>query len=418
MNKAFKLVVALLISFQGLAQNGDSTKWNRFKNQFDNPYKNFEAFNLLGFQSSTFISTNRISNDFIYPFVFGKKLEKDAIDHNLENTKNKRLSSETNQELRFVNLKKNAFKTKSLNWYVKGGVHSRTFVNATNDAAKLIFKGNTETSKYEFNDCSYSNLRLNKFGGGLYHHVEKTAKPFNLTFGLFIIQALNYGNVKTYNKNYLQGNEDSFDIGVNYDAAFANAKAFSSNGLGLGSEVVFNQKISPTKTWGFSLQNFGFAYFKNNTTTYTANGQYKFDGIYIAEVGRLSEDDYFKNKLDSFTNPLNNVKENQSKPILIAPVSFIYYNMRLNGGYYQLGLRNSGTKALPTAEFRYFTFIKPSFILGVSAGVVGQNYLNTDISWAISKQWFFQAGLYHLEALALPKTFGGLGGSYGLQFVF
>ena len=188
MNKAFKLVVALLISLQGLAQNPDSTKWSRFKNQYDNPYLQFEAYHILGFQSSAIVSANRISNRFIYPFVLGKKLEKNAIDHTLENTKNKHLHSEINQELRFVNLEKNAFKTKTLHWYVKGGMHSRTYANTSNDLAKLIFKGNTETSKYEFNNCSYSNLRLNKFGGGIYHHVEKTTKPFNLSFGLFIIK--------------------------------------------------------------------------------------------------------------------------------------------------------------------------------------------------------------------------------------
>lgn len=216
----------------------------------------------------------------------------------------------------------------------------------------------------------------------------------------------------------MQGNEDSFRVGGNYDAAFANANAFSSNGLGLGSELLFNQKLSADKVWGFGLQNFGFAHFKNTTTTYSANGQYKFDGVFIPEIGRLGESDYFQNKLDSFTNPLNNIKENQSQLILIAPVSFIYYTLHLSSGYYQFTLRHSGTKALPVAELRYFKFIKPSLLFGVTAGAVGQHFLNSDINWAINRHLFFQAGVYHLEALALPKTFGGLGGKYGFQFVF
>lgn len=418
MNKAFKLLFALLISLPSLAQNSDSTQWNRFSNLFDNPYKKFKTVEIIGFQSSNILSANRVSNDFIYPFVFGKNLDKKTIDHNLDNLKSKQLNKETDQELRYINLKKNAFKTKTLNWYINGGVHSRTYVNASNDAARLIFKGNSDTTKYQFNNNTYSNLRMNKFGGGIYHHVEKTAKPYNLSLGLFLLQALNYGDINTYKNNYLQGNEDSFRVGGNYDAAFANANAFSSNGLGLGSELLFNQKLSADKVWGFGLQNFGFAHFKNTTTTYSANGQYKFDGVFIPEIGRLGESDYFQNKLDSFTNPLNNIKENQSQLILIAPVSFIYYTLHLSSGYYQFTLRHSGTKALPVAELRYFKFIKPSLLFGVTAGAVGQHFLNSDINWAINRHLFFQAGVYHLEALTLPKTFGGLGGKYGFQFVF
>ncbi len=418
MNKAFKLLFALFIALPGLAQNSDSTKWNRFTNRYDNPYKSFESARIIGFQSLTLLSANRISNDFIYPFIFGKKLEKKAIDNNLENIKNKQLSLEANTEFSFINLEKNLFNNKTINWYIKGATHSRIYVNATNDAMRLIFKGNTDTNIYQFNNCNYYNLRFNKIGGGIYKHEEKTARPYNLSFGLFILQTLNYGSIKTFERNYLQGNEDSFDIGINYDAYFAKATAFSGQGLGLGSELLFNQKIDNQKTWGFKLENFGFAYFNKKATTYTAWDTYKFDGVFIAEIGRLSEDDYFKNSLDSFTNQLTNKKENQSKTVWIAPVSYIYYTLRLKSGYYQMGLRHYGTRSLPVAELRYFTFVKPTLLLGVTAGTIGANYLNTDISWAINRQWFLQAAVYHLEAIALPKILGGIGGNFGLQFVF
>ncbi|MFM9944955.1 MAG: hypothetical protein ACKVQB_06945 [Bacteroidia bacterium] len=418
MNKAFKLLFALLISLPGLAQNSDSARWDRFKNQFDNPFKKIEAARIIGFQSNTMLSANRISNNFIYPFVFGKKLEKETIDNMLDNSKNKLLNIETNNELRFVNLEKNLFKKPTLNWYIKGGTHRRTFVNATNDAATLVFRGNTGSSSFQFDNCNYYNLQLNKIGVGLFHHNEKTARPYNLSFGLFVIQALNYASIKTYQQNFLKGNEDSFNIGINYDAAFASADAFGANGMGLGGELIFNQKINNKSIWGFRLENFGFARFNESTTTYTGFGQYKFDGVFIAEIGRLNEENYFQNRLDSFTNPFTNKKENQTKTVWIAPSSFVYYTIHSKRNYYQIGLRHSGTKALPVAEFRYFTFVKPKLIVGATAGAIGQYYLNTDINWAINRQWFFQAAIYHVEAIALPKTFGGLGGGFGLQFVF
>lgn len=412
MNKASKLLFALLISLPGLAQTSDSLKWKRFKNQFDNPYKSFTKTKIIGFQSSSLISGNRISNDFIYPFVFGKNLDKKTIDNTLDNSKNKQLLIETNYDLSFVNLEKNLFNKKKINWYLKAGNHHRTYADVSNGAMKLIFRGNTDSTAYTFNKCDYYNIRLNKIGGGIYLHDEKKARPYNLSFGLFILQAFNYGNVETHTKNSLISSEDSFELGINYNAQFA------SNGLGLGSEFVFNQKLTDTRIWGFRLENFGFARFNEKTTTYNANGNYKFDGLYIADISRIGEENYLKSKLDSFTNPLTNKKENQSKTIFIAPVSFVYYTLHLKSGYYQFGIRHAGTKALPVAEFRYFKFLKPSLLFGVSAGTIGQYYLITDVSWAINRHWFLQAGLFHIEALALPKTFGGLGGNYGLQFVF
>ena len=418
MNKAFKLLFALFLSFPGLAQNPDSAKWDRFTNLFDNPYKTFEASKILSFKSTHILSSQNISNTFIYPFVLGKKLEKEAIDNNLENTENKQLVIEQNSELCFINLEKNLLNNPTLNWYIKGGNHHRTYINSSNDAMRLIFKGNTDSSAYEFNNCNYYNLRSYKIGGGLYHHKDKVKQPYNLSFGVFVNQALNYGNIKTFERNYLQGTEDSFLIGANYDAEFASAKAFSGNGLGVGMEFIFNQKINDHTTWGFGLENFGFANFKEKSTTYTANGEYRFDGVYISDIGRVGEDDYFKNQLDSFTNQLTNKKENQTRLIWIAPVSFIYYNIHLKSGYYQLAMRHSGTRALPVVEVGYFRFLIPSLLWGAKIGGIGQYYLNTDINWAIGRQWFLQAGIYHLEALALPKTFGGLGGNFGLQFVF
>jgi len=418
MNRVFKLFIVLILSVPALAQNSDSIKWQRFRNMFDNPYKPFKKALIYSFQYHNLTSANKISNDFIYPFVFKNNLSKKVIDDNLKSSKNRQLSIETNYETKITYLTKHLFNNKNISFYLKGNLHSRTYVNISDGAMKLIFRGNTDSKPYNFNNSSYYNLRMKEIGGGIYYHKEKTNKPFNLSVGLFVLKALKYGNINTHSNNYLQGNEDSFKVKLDYSAAFATSTNLSLQGMGLGSEVIFNQKISDNKTWGFKLDNFGFAHFNQNMSTYSSNGSYNFDGIYIPNIGRLGDNNYFQNQLDSFTNPLINKKENQSKTIWIAPVSFIYYNIHLKSGYYQFGVKHTGTKALPIAEFRYFKFIKSNLLFGVTTGFIGQHYLNTDISWAINQHWFFQAGISHLEALALPKTFGGLGGRYGLQFVF
>ena len=54
----------------------------------------------------------------------------------------------------------------------------------------------------------------------------------------------------------------------------------------------------------------------------------------------------------------------------------------------------------------------------MSIGGLGNTYLNTDIQKVIANKWYLKAGLYHIEALVLPKMFGGLGGHAGISYSF
>ncbi len=407
MNKAFKLLIASCLSISALAQNSDSTKWNRFPNLFDNPFKTqYDSIKIIDQNTSVFINTNRISNAFIYPFLKGGPLNKSVIDDNLSNDKNKRFNLEANFDLRFINLgSKRA-------WYIATGYHQRVNLNVSSDAMKLIFRGNTQGNIFEFNDCNYTQISFNKLGVGRYFNNEKTAKPFNLRLGIYGIQGLNYQNITTKNNNYLNGNVDSFNIRLNYTAAFA------KQGFGLGGEISFNQTLSPNQIWGFQLNNFGYLGINQSAETYGADGSFKFNGIVISDLGNIRNPDYFKHTLDSLTNPVTNKKVNQSKSIWIAPVSFLYYTLHHGPIYYQFGVHHSGTKTLPVAELRSYIFLKSKVLVGLTVGGIGQPYLNTDIRWAINRHLFLHGGFYHLEALTLPDKFGGLGGNFALQAVF
>jgi len=418
MNKAFKLFVFLTFSFNGFSQNTDAEKWNRFPNLYDNPYNSFQAKSIISLRASVMLSTNGISNDFIYPFLFGDKLEKAIINNTLDREGRKNLSFDANYEMSFVNLKSKVFSRKNIHWYLKAANTQRAQANVNNDAMNIVFKGNTSQSRYFFDNCNYYNLTSNKLGGGVYIHEDKKERPYNLSFGIFAIQVQNYGNIETKNNNYFEGNEDSFLVGVNYEASFAGSNKLSGEGLGIGGELTFNQKLTVKSNWGFSVENFGFASFNKKANTYSGNGNYRFDGVYIADVNRLSESNYFENQLDSFTNPLINQKENQDKTILIAPVSRIYLVTHLQSGYYQIALRHRGTKSLPIAELRYFNFLNRALLFGATIGTVGNYYLNTDINWSIKSRLFLQVGIAHLESIILPKKFGGLGANAALQFVF
>lgn len=418
MNKATSLLSALLISFSAFSQNTDSSQWNRFTAWYANPYKTFEPARVLSIQGSAMLSSKGINNQFMYPFVFGKRLEKEVIDRNLKSDKNKRVQFDRFNELKFTNLEAKALNKSNLHWFLVTGNEGRSYANVTKGAMKLIFKGNTDSTRYDFSNSSYYNLQLNKMGGGLYYHDDKAEQPYNFSVALNIIQAVKFESIRTFERNYIEGNEDSVEIGANYDAIFARSKFPSKQGLGLGLDLAFNQRLSKDRIWGFSLSNSGFANFNKKVTTYTANGEYTFDGVYIPQIGRLGEDGYFKSQLDSFTNQLTNKKENQNKTVWIAPATFVYYTTKIKSAYYQFSLRHNGTLAMPTGEIKYMKFLSSKMLLGISAGAGGSYYLNTEVNWALSCQWFIQMAVYHLEALALPKPFGGLGGMYGVQYIF
>jgi hypothetical protein len=417
MNKAFKLLFALLISFQGFSQSVDSAKWNRFNNLYNNPFKTFKAVNVLDASGSANLSTQKISNQFIKPFIKGGKLESEVIDKGLEKDGDRHFSLQAEATLQYINLAKGFKKNQNLHWYLKTGMYNRTSALVSHDGMRLAFKGNTDSGRYNLDNSQFDNLRFHTIGGGLYFHADKKARPFNLQVGLFVMQTPTYDQIRVNENNYLQGTEDSFLLGLNYSAEFSNNKAFTT-GYGLAGEIAFNQKLNSKSIWGFSMRNFGISAINNNVTSYSAKGEFNFDGVFIPEVNRLSEDGYFEHQLDSFTQQLSNKKEGQSKTLLVAPAVTLYYCLRLNSGYYQISLNHSGAPSLPVVELRYSNFIGKNMILGASVGTGGYTYLNADFNWAISKHWFIQAGIYHLEALVLPAKLGGMGGGGGLQYAF
>jgi len=417
MNKAFKLFFALILSVQGFSQSVDSAKWNRFSNLYNNPFVSFKAVQIADASGSANLSTQKISNQFMKPFLMGGKLETEVIDKGLEKEGNRRLSLQAEATLQYMNLAKGFKKNANLHWYLKTGMYSRTNALLSNDGMRLAFKGNTDSARYNLENSHLNNLRFHTIGGGLYYHDDKNAKPFNLQVGLFLMQTPTMDQIRVNQNNYLQGTEDSFLLGLNYSAEFADNNAFTT-GYGLAGEIVFNQKLNSKSIWGFSMRNFGLSRINNSVTSYSANGEFKFDGVFIPEVNRLAEDGYFEHHLDSFTQQLSNKKEGQSKTLLIAPATTLYYCLRLSSGYYQISLKHSGSPSIPVVELRYSNFVRKNMILGASVGTVGYTYLNADLNWAISKHWFIQAGIYHLEALLLPGRLGGMGGGGGLQYAF
>jgi len=412
-----KLIFLFLLPFSAFSQNNDSAKWSRFSNLYSNAYRLFKPEKLISANSDVILSTIHITNAFIYPFVFHNKLQQATINKAVSTSGSKELSTESNNEIRFMNLDSKVFNKNSINWYLNAGVHSRQYTYLTNDAMRLMFKGNTDTNTYLLSNCSHFNLLMNKIGGGLFYHVEKVKRPFNLSFGLNLQQALTYENVETEGNNYYKGNEDSFKVRLDYNATFASSNSFLKNGLGMGSEIIFNQRLDAKSTWGVRAENFGFVNFKKKATTYSSNGTFTFNGVFIPDIGRIGDDGYLKGQLDSITNPLTNKEENQSKTVWIAPTSFAYFCTHIGQGYYQVGLRYRGTKAVPVAEFRYSSFIKTNLLLGATIGTIGNYYVNADINWAITKKIFIQAGIFHIEALLFPNQLGGSGGNFGLQFV-
>lgn len=417
MNRAFKLLIAFFISFTSNAQNRDSAFWKNFPDLYSQPFGQVQSVEIINFSGDQDLSGRRINNQFIYPFLFGKKLSADVIDDNLKSDKEHAILGNGNTGITYINLKKPLFKTKNVFGYLKISSNNRVYANISNDAMRLMFKGNQDSGRYEFDEGQVQFHTYGKIGGGIFVTSSEKKKPFNLQAGLFIAQTFNYLNFETYNKNYLQGNEDSFRLGLNYKGLLYNNRLFSNRGYGLLAEIKFNQRLDQKRAWGFAIKDFGIFNLNKSLKTYESDGEYSFDGVWIAEPSRLGESGYFEQQLDSFTDPLTNLRENKGKVLLRSPVSELYFSSKLRNGYLTLSLKHFGYKTLPVAEIDYFTFLSRRLILGGSFGAGNFNYLNARVHYAAARKILLNLEIYHLESMVLPKIFGGIGACAGISIL-
>lgn len=418
MKTVFKIFAFAMFPIQIFAQNNDINKWKNFGNYYDNLYKPIIKTEIVNASYYQNLSAAGLNNKFFYPFIFKNNLEKNVIDNNLKSNKLKKAEIETNINFSYINLKKNTFKNKNIFWLLNGAYSGRTSMKLTNDAATLIFKGNTDTAKYTFDDCYFYNLRYNKVGAGIFFINEKLPKPYNFSILVNIIQVENFADFVSYKNNYLKSNEDSFETGLNYDATFASAKLSGFDGMGLSADFNLNYKINKNGILSFKIQDLGFAKFKNSADFYTSNNVYKFDGIHIPSISNLNDNTFFQNQIDSTLEQYTNKQENIDKTIFIIPQTEITYTTHQKSGYYSAALRKQGTKNNPELSLRYFNFIKPNIIGGVSCGYLNSIFLNADASLALKNKFFFQFGIKHIEALLLPSKLGGAGVIAGFQILY
>ncbi|NUM32866.1 MAG: hypothetical protein HUU47_11165 [Bacteroidetes bacterium] len=418
MKTVFKIFTIAIFYFQAEAQNNDINKWKNFDNYYDNLYKPTKKTEIINVTFLQNISAKGLNNKFLYPFILNKNLDRNTIDNNLKSNKLKKTEIENNISFTYINLKKSTFKNKNIFWLLNGAFMGRTSIKMSNDAAKLIFKGNTDTSKYIFDDCYFYNIKYNKLGAGFFLIDNKSPKPLNLKFIINIIQVVNNIDFVTFQRNYLKSSEDSFELGLNYDATFASSNLSDFNGMGLSSDISINYKTNKNSIFSFSITDLGFAKFKNSVNFYTSNNIHKFEGIQIPDIKILNDNKYFQGQIDSTVNKFSNKRENISKTIFVAPLVEMAYTTSHKSGYYTAAVRKLGLKNNPEISLKYFNFINQKMIGGVSIGYLNSVFLNADASFSIKNKIYFQIGLKHLEALILPSKFGGAGIYAGFQILY
>lgn len=418
MSKTFNFIVLLIFPHFLFSQTNDINNWKNFSNYYDNLYNPIKKTEIFNTSYNQDLSASGLNNNFFSPFIFNKKLKKSVIDDNLKNTKSKKINISKSYTFTYINLKKNPFKNKKINWLINSGANSRTAVRFTNDASKLIFKGNTDTSKYNMDNCYFFNMNLSKIGAGIFYADEKAAKPYNISIAVNFIRIQNYSKVVFFENNYLKSNEDSFDLGLNYDATFSSPTLAGFDGMGLSTDINFNYKFSKNSIFSIKINDLGFAKFNNSITFYTSNNEYKYSGIFIADIALLNNENYFQSQIDSTTNRFTNKQENLDKTLFVMPQTELSITTHHKTGYYTATLYHFGTKSQPSINVRFFNFVKPNILCGVSAGHFNSFYLNADASLSLRNKYFFQIGIRHIEALALPHLLGGAGLNAGFQFVF
>lgn len=418
MSRVFKFIIFFFFPLQIFSQTAFDENWKNYSNLYENLFTTVKKKEILSLNTYQNISSSGLNNKLIYPFILKQKLNKNDIDKNLEKRGLKKINIDRELSFSYINLKKSLLKNKRVKWMINIGNESRNAIKLSNDAAKLIFRGNTDTTKYNLDGSNYFNLDFSKIGVGVFYSNQNTQKLYNLSFALNVIKVNNYSNIVSYSNNFLKSNEDSFDIGLNYDATFASSSFAGFDGMGISSDFSVNYKYNKNSIFSIKIKDLGFADFNNSVSFYTSNNTYKFNGIIIPDITRLNDDSYFKNQADSTLNNFSKKQENLDKTIFIAPQTEIFIASKLKKGYYSVSIKHNGTKSQPDFGISYFGFLKPYIIGRISTGHLNNFYINSDAMFSFNNKLFLHLGINHIEALLFPLYVGGIGFNTSLQIAF
>jgi hypothetical protein len=300
------------------------------------PHEFFSGRKNISLETEYYFGSNAITSKFFTYYYLNRYIDnglKTDVSERLDETGN-RFGSEFKTSLRFTYKTKT---TKNFNTLYYAGICNRNFIDAlfTRDAFELYFRGN---SAYRGRTARFDDFKLRihqyqKITWGLMNIAtgdsSKVSFGYSGSFlvGQFMKDVSISGNLFTaQNGEYLDVNAS----GNLHASDSAHTKLTSLNGMGASVDFYFHYRMNDDCYLNFSVNDFGFMNWNNNTSLVSVDTSFHFEGVEVNDLFDFSDSVFTSSSLTDSAQAMqflnHRSRQNYSQVLPVhATVDFVYH---------------------------------------------------------------------------------------------
>jgi len=259
------------------------------------PHEFFSGRKNISLNSEYYFGSNAITNKFFNYNYLNRFIDnelKTDVSERLNATGN-RLGAGFNTSLLFTYKTKEVAGTKTLFF---AGISNRNFSEwiFNRDLFELFFRGNRayEGKTADVSDSRFRLYQYQKLTWGMFSiNTGDTAKvSFGYSGSLLIGQMLR--DIKLNGKLFTAANGEYLDVAASgnmHASDSAHTSLASVNGFGVSADFFFHYKISRDCYLNFSVSDFGFMNWNNNTSLVSVDTNFHFEGVEVDDLFNFSD---------------------------------------------------------------------------------------------------------------------------------
>jgi hypothetical protein len=295
----------------------------------------------INLSSGYYFASDVITNNFALAFFQGE-----FIDDDLKNSVSKNLSSlnrfgtDLNPQLTYTKRNDTIFSLPHSFFSVSASSHYHVNSEFKKDVFEIFFRGNknyageiAHLGDFNYNLVYYQQLNFT-FG----HNYKYENNSFEYSVGLSLNKGQNLYKLSAPTATlFTEENGEYIDLDTEieiYRSDSSNSKRMTAwNGTGGSVDFAFSWKTPKNNVWYFSLKNFGFITWNDNTSHVKADTTFRFEGVDVSDLFDFSDSLHETITLDSsLVEPYLTVREEKKYTSPVPALASLSYQHILSPG--------------------------------------------------------------------------------------